>query len=58
MTANLPTSLVTIGGDDLAGDQPVDQHADRGEVLLGRRLRIPAAWAALFNLFDGQECVL
>ncbi len=34
MTANLPTSLATIGGDDLAGDQPIDQHADRGEVLL------------------------
>ena len=27
-----------IGGDDLAGDQPVEQHADRGEVLLDRRL--------------------
>jgi hypothetical protein len=27
---------------------------------LGRCLkdRIPAAWAALFNLFDGRECVL
>ena len=28
-----------IGGDDLAGDQPVEQHADRGQVLLDRRLR-------------------
>ena len=37
MTANLPTSLATIGGDDLAGDQPVEQHADGGEVLLDRR---------------------
>jgi hypothetical protein len=27
-----------IGGDDLAGDQPVEQHADSGEVLLDRRL--------------------
>ena len=27
-----------IGRDDLAGDQPVEQHADRGEVLLDRRL--------------------
>ena len=27
-----------IGGDDLAGDQPVEQHADGGEVLLDRRL--------------------
>jgi hypothetical protein len=38
MTANLPTSLATIGGDDLAGDQPIDQHADGGQVLLDRRL--------------------
>ena len=38
MTANLPTSLATIGGDDLAGDQPVEQHADGGEVLFDRRL--------------------
>ena len=28
-----------VGGDDLAGDQPVEQHADRGQVLLDRRLR-------------------
>jgi hypothetical protein len=27
-----------IGGDDLAGDEPVEQHADGGEVLLDRRL--------------------
>ena len=27
-----------IGRDDLAGDQPVEQHAYRGEVLLDRRL--------------------
>ena len=27
-----------IGRDDLAGDQPVEQHADGGEVLLDRRL--------------------
>ena len=27
-----------VGGDDLAGDQPVEQHADGGEVLLDRRL--------------------
>ena len=27
-----------IGGDDLAGDQPIEQHADRGEVLFDRRL--------------------
>ena len=27
-----------IGGDDLADDQPVEQHADGGEVLLDRRL--------------------
>ena len=27
-----------IGGDDLAGDQPVKQHAYGGEVLLDRRL--------------------
>jgi hypothetical protein len=27
-----------IDRDDLAGDQPVEQHADRGEVLLDRRL--------------------
>ena len=27
-----------IGGDDLAGDQPVEQHPDGGEVLLDRRL--------------------
>ena len=38
MTANLPTSLATIGGDDLAGDQPIDHHADGGQVLLDRRL--------------------
>ena len=38
MTANLPTSLATIGGEDLAGDQPIDQHADGGQVLLDRRL--------------------
>jgi 2,4-dienoyl-CoA reductase-like NADH-dependent reductase (Old Yellow Enzyme family) len=38
MTANLPTSLATIGGDDLAGDQPIDQHADGGQVLIDRRL--------------------
>jgi hypothetical protein len=38
MTANLPTSLATIGGDDLAGDHPIDQHADGGQVLLDRRL--------------------
>jgi hypothetical protein len=23
-----------------------------------KKKRIPAAWAALFNLFDGRECVL
>ena len=40
MTANLPTSLAAIGGDDLAGDQPIDQHADGGQVLLARRLLI------------------
>ena len=28
-----------VGSDDLAGDQPVEQHADRGQVLLDRRLR-------------------
>ena len=38
MTANLPTSLVTVGGEDLAGDQPIDHHADGGQVLLDRRL--------------------
>jgi hypothetical protein len=38
MTANLPTSLATIGGDDLAGDQPIDQHADGGQVVIDRRL--------------------
>jgi len=38
MTANLPTSLATIGGDDLAGDQPIDQHADGGQLLIDRRL--------------------
>ena len=38
MTANLPPSLATIGGDDLAGDQPIDQHADGGQVPLDRRL--------------------
>jgi hypothetical protein len=27
-----------VGGDDLAGDQPVEQHSDGGEVLLDRRL--------------------
>jgi hypothetical protein len=27
-----------IGGDHLARDQPVEQHADGGEVLLDRRL--------------------
>ena len=27
-----------IGRDDLARDQPVEQHADGGEVLLDRRL--------------------
>ena len=27
-----------IGGDDLAGDQPVEQHADGGQVLLDGRL--------------------
>ena len=27
-----------VGGDDLAGDQPVEQHADGGQVLLDRRL--------------------
>jgi len=27
-----------IGGDHLAGDEPVKQHADRGEVLLDGRL--------------------
>jgi hypothetical protein len=27
-----------VGGDDLARHQPVEQHADRGEVLLDRRL--------------------
>ena len=27
-----------VGGDDLAGDQPVEQHADRRQVLLDRRL--------------------
>jgi hypothetical protein len=27
-----------IGGDDLAGDEPVEQHADGREVLLDRRL--------------------
>ena len=27
-----------IGRDDLAGDQPVEQHADGGQVLLDRRL--------------------
>ena len=27
-----------IGRDDLAGDEPVEQHADRGEVLLDGRL--------------------
>jgi hypothetical protein len=43
MTANLPTSLATIGGDDLAGDQPIEQHADCGQVLLdGRLLKILA----------------
>jgi len=38
MTANLPTSLATIGGDDLAVDQPIDQEADGGQVLIDRRL--------------------
>ena len=38
MTANLPTSLVTVGGEDSAGDQPIDHHADGGQVLLDRRL--------------------
>ena len=28
-----------IGGDNLAGDQPVEQHADGSQVLLDRRLR-------------------
>src|SRR4051794_34884457 len=28
-----------VGRDHLAGDQPVEQHADGGEVLLYRRLR-------------------
>ena len=27
-----------VGGDDLAGDQPVEQHADGGQVLLDGRL--------------------
>ena len=27
-----------VGREDLAGDQPVEQHADRSEVLLDRRL--------------------
>jgi hypothetical protein len=27
-----------IGGDDLAGDEPVEQHADGGQVLFDRRL--------------------
>jgi len=32
----------------------------RIEFFFDHRLmkRIPAAWAALFNLFDGRECVL
>ena len=33
-----PHRMGRIGGDDLAGDQPVEQHADGGEVLLDRRL--------------------
>ena len=28
-----------VGGEDLADDQPVEQHADRGEVLFDGRLR-------------------
>jgi hypothetical protein len=28
-----------VGSDDRAGDQPVEKHADRGQVLLDRRLR-------------------
>jgi hypothetical protein len=28
-----------VGGDDLAGDQPVEQHADGSQMLLDRRLR-------------------
>jgi hypothetical protein len=27
-----------IGGQDLADDEPVEQHADRGKVLLDGRL--------------------
>ncbi len=30
--------MCRIGGDDLASDQPVEQHADGGKVLLDRRL--------------------
>jgi hypothetical protein len=27
-----------VDGDDLAGDEPVEQHADRGEVLLDSQI--------------------
>ena len=32
------TACAGLIGDDLAGDQPVEQHADRGQVLLDGRL--------------------
>jgi hypothetical protein len=30
-----------IAGEDAAGDEPIEQHADGGEVLLDGRLRSP-----------------
>ncbi len=34
-----PVSVGRIHGDDLAGDEPVEQHADGGQMLLDGRLR-------------------
>ena len=48
-----------IGGDHLAGDEPVEQHADRGEVLLdGRFLEVLAEAADVsrdVHRFDVDE---
>jgi hypothetical protein len=38
-----PAGAGGIDGDDLAEDEPVEEHADGGEVLLYRRLRVALA---------------
>ncbi len=35
--------MCRVGSDDLAGDQPIEEYADGGQVLLDSRFRADAA---------------